>query len=1385
MARRPRSAALGAAVNARQSLVWTALPNGYTKDGASLRLSVLVSPRLDPKTDPQKLASFTEWRDWPATLRQARFAVTCNGRTVTVAGDKLDGRLALPDSSTWKALFTPDLFVRPYAFEDLSDRNVVSFDAGAVADVVKGLYVDLAGKAGDQLPLISELADRGHSPWAPLLFAVMNIDRGGDGPPPVGSGGADLLATLQRFQTFHTPLAAPIERSEDRSDDKRIHTKWREYNSPPMPAPKDLTPSLDFHQIVSAMGSYPKLMRLMGLAVDMLIDASAFTPGADVALSVSVSFPAGVLATPKSADGAPATRTLLSANAFEPVSDPKAAYPLKSRLLDLDPANFALLQADVDGAGLKLMNFARTLFRRQFQGLTVDPVTRAQDRVGAPALRTAGLMLTQRRRGEYLTERFQTNIQRNTALEGQMAGAPGASVDLHAEDLLRGYRFDVWDSTTGAWASLCRRTARYTIGDPAVTVEATPEEESALRLAATTTADPTGNAKAVSLHEALLTWNGWSLAAPPPGRTILPDGSVDTSGDQSEPAVPPGMKFISRFKPVKGSLSRLRFGRKYWLRGRAVDLAGNSLDFRPTDFGGENAAANATPFLRFEPVAAPVLALVSEGGAVAPPGPGESIARLAIRSYNDTPADNTKPTSEQGRRAAVPPRVGARECEQHGMLDKDGKVDAGAFALLTERDRDGLDPLAVVREIKLQTSGPLGSTPEETVFAVHELGRAMTYLPDPLAAEIAVRVFNHPAIDPATVITIPLYPSGAWPDAQPFVVRLYEDAAAPHFDAPSRQLRVPLPKAGRAVVRMSMNLSDAALSLMGVFAWLDAAGQAAQRSRARDGQHWMLTPWRELEVAHAVQRPLKAPDIDQIEIPFAVDSQSAGRALADTNARPIIRAHCSVASTDRLDLRSHAYEPTDDGAAPGNRERLDSAFHVKITEPTTYATRLDGQPDGGVPDHSLAAADLVVINAPAAAVTSSQLNVKAHEFHDTRYRRIEYWFDATSRFREFLPPSLLLAPDGSGPTDQFITVEGARRVTWVPSSAPPPAPQVLYVLPTFAWARDQDGSGNAVSERRGGLRVYLARPWNVSGFGEMLAVMLPPPDFSGDPETSPAGHPLKNYATQWAADPIWDADTPPGLAPRLADFQLARLASDPKGAWLPPGAPASEADQRPGAFPVSGLPPPGLTAADLALACAPHDVEWDEERQLWRCDIALESGSAYFPFIRLALARYQPTSLDGAHLSNIVLADFVALTPSRWLSVAPSADPRSRQVTVSGHGYRDSSGHVEAEKSPGSVAVAKTSTIKVWVEQLDPRLGSDFGWLPFPAATITPFPPQAPEALWSGEVTVPEVSNGLGPLRLAVVEYEEHIVDDDLPYEFPLTRKGSRVVFVEYHQLDF
>ena len=67
-----------------------------------------------------------------------------------------------------------------------------------------------------------------------------------------------------------------------------------------------------------------------------------------------------------------------------------------------------------------------------------------------------------------------------------------------------------------------------------------------------------------------------------------------------------------------------------------------------------------------------------------------------------------------------------------------------------------------------------------------------------------------------------------------------------------------------------------------------------------------------------------------------------------------------------------------------------------------------------------------------------------------------------------------------------------------------------------------------------------------------------------------------------------------------------------------------------------------------------HAVSFDAGRGLWFCDIQVRGApeESYSPFLRLALARYQPKSILGAELSPVVLADFVRCRrrePSRSL----------------------------------------------------------------------------------------------------------------------------------------
>jgi len=1455
---------------ARQSFIWTALPNGFTPDGGSLRLSILLTPRLDPETGARKLQTFfPDWEDWPKTLREARFDITYNGTTVLLAADdtvganRVDDRLGLADSTVWKALFKQDLFVRPFVFKDLSQHRILSFDSVGMAGLITKLYGDLASKAGDDLPLVSDFVE--DRVWSGLVSNINELDRASwDRETGVRNPTGEFerlsspherptpIDTLRLFQLFHTPPAKPKIRHQTRTDDDRIDARWLEYERSALPKKEDLSKEFDFHQVVAAMGSYPTLLRRLGLVVDVLLAKGSFVPAADAALSVRATFPAGTLTVPRTSDAVPETRTLLDPDRFQACSKVASPYQIKDGLLDLDPARFSLIQLDVDGAGLKVMNFARSLWRRGPDESRVDHVTRHEDHLGAPALRTAGLVLVHHDRWAPLKSRFDDNKTGNANLEGQFQGG-GSAVQLHAEDLVRGYRVDIMDGMTSKWMSLCRRSARYELDDGAVVVDV-PEEETTIRLAATQSSDPASNPDVLYLHEALVAWTGWSLAAPPPGRAIAPDDTVDKSRTETDAEIPPGLKFKSRFRPVKRSLPRLRFGRPYWIRARAVDLAGNSRDYSPDAFGiGE--PQEASPYRRHEPIESPVVALLSQAGTIEAPAEGESIARMAIRSFNDTPADNAIATPHIAHRAAVPPRVSARDAEHHGMLDGPGIVDPTTFQMLAnEKDIDPRDPSAAIREVTIPVKRPLDAEPVDTTFAVYEAGRTLTYLPDPLAREVAARFFDHPNIADSEILTIPLYASSEWPDAAPFVIELYDDAAdKPYFDEGTRRLRVPLPKGTRARLRLSMRLALDALEKMAVFGWMTDAHRDAQRSRAENGQHWMLTPWRVIELVHAVQRPLLAPDITSLSVPQ--------RDPGSTSARPVINATCSINTTDRLDLFAEWHEPVDDPEHPesativADRLRHDLAFHVKVTTPTSYAQRLLGLPTGGFPDHTIAGDDTIGVNTIGEPPPTAKppepppVQPKAHEFHDTRYRRIEYWFDATTRFREFLPAELLTETDAgtTRPVETHIKVTGQRAVTWIPSSARPPAPHVLYVVPTFGWTRETDETGKFSSRRHGGgLRVYLDRPWNVSGYGEMLGVLLPPAGFRGDPDTFPAGRTYKDCVTQWGNDPVWDSPFVAGIAPRRSDFPLARTAPDPSGTWLPPNAPPDERDQRPGAFQVTGLRVPRGPLVEVA----PHDVRYDADRQLWFCDIVIDAGASYFPFVRLALARYHPISSGDLHLSDVVLADVMALTVDRFLNVTATANPGTRHVAVFGTRPYESSGHREARQAhpvssfnlvTGQVehlvpaTISESTVIEVWVERLNERLGQDFGWERVSTAVVSGGDPyaamSAPDAstLKSAARVVAQQTSAaerlhahavaqahavaearmsldfladplmswwtlwegdvtLPPMsghrhRLVIAEFEEYLVDDAKPYDKVPTKKDRRLVFVEHVEL--
>ncbi len=194
--------------------------------------------------------------------------------------------------------------------------------------------------------------------------------------------------------------------------------------------------------------------------------------------------------------------------------------------------------------------------------------------------------------------------------------------------------------------------------------------------------DPNGE---IYLHEGLVTWDGWSLSAPRPGKSVEPvaDASAPPERVRNEALTALGLEVEAvhraRIATPAAVRPRVRF------RLRSVDLAGNGPTVAEADQrigpGPADAAipaAGATSvYRRFEPVAAP--ALVPR----APYDEGGSLLRLVIRSnirsrrttmwLPSMPRRSSPPTviglQRRDERHVAPPKTSLRAVEMHGLLD--------------------------------------------------------------------------------------------------------------------------------------------------------------------------------------------------------------------------------------------------------------------------------------------------------------------------------------------------------------------------------------------------------------------------------------------------------------------------------------------------------------------------------------------------------------------------------------------------------------------------------------------------------------------------------------------------------------------------------------------
>ena len=1436
-----------------EKVIFTALPNGLDRH-KRLRLSVHVAPRLttdDGDPSPRELTEYPTFEAWPERLAGYAWKVEFDNG-VTAAATPDEG----PRADLWPRLFPGETFVRPHAYADHAKKTFHSFPVREVLQFIESTYASLSAE-GPGLPSIdgSNTLTAAFGPLAGLTNVITDassfwdeVNRAGDQLPDkerpdgtvvrdnVSGSSSAANALFEAYRFYYRP-------GSHRPDfDPAFGSKYVE--------PKPKPPDFDFHDLVGLVADHPRLQRMLGLVVDLTVELDdplgQLGAGGMVRVIPDGELPADVTV--------PWTRFDLEDRWFG--ARPKDAFRMEHGLVRLTPEFWDLFQVDVDGAALQAVGMGDVLAR------LTDPDKRNHEtptETGAPALRSAGFSLARQRRADDLLDSLKDHRDLNDLVEAS------GNVIFDAEDLVRGYRFDVFDENGAAgkrWFPLHERVTTHTIGTygalDAETLEPIRDEGFLKSTSASSEReDHPAPSDDLYLHETVVSWDGWSLAAPRPGKRIVEPGEGEDGGESPLARHDPGdgqlRPLVSVVAVAPKSLPMLRVGHTYRVRMRAVDLAGNSVPFSPKELAPPESdlASEAQLAVRFEPVPSPTMLRRHVDTE------GESLEHLVIRSNGgisakDYGAQNSY--AEDSQRHLAPPKGSMQMAEFDGKFDTEmrGAPAAVTSALRTALREEGtfLDPKIVnlttgkksinQTSIEPHPSGPGGATvptkrgtglsgdkgyddkiagayvfyPKNTV--------ELPYLPDPMAIGIAIVGYD---VTGAEVLSHTEQFPGKWPELAPFRIRLSE-LPGPEPPAPPTPptikftggiLEIGLAKAGVVRAQLSSIFPRGRLKDFAIWDWTDEQDRTPDlEAAALGGRHWMLTPYRWLTLTHAVQQPLLVPDMTKVIV-----SRKLGQTFASFDG-PILN---HARSTGRLDVFGHWTEDVDlIGDRPPMMARTGNAV--------VHDAQAFGFDIGPTED----LADVM-------ATIGTQQRASRHEFGDTKYRRIVYHSVATTRFREYLPAAIAADPEKIQRTEDWTDASEAwlpPLVRDVPSSARPATPDVVQTLPTFRWERSDQGPKRTHVRRGKAIRVWLRRPWFSSGDGEQLGVVLEPAvrlspgwvtpldvmdeavtgfalaarapkkaapsrtrvpasratrasapasfvaasgsEFAAGPViaaglqtpkkksklklpgtlTPEAIHAmLQPYVTHWGSDPVW-ASRLPQLPPVISDF-TARI-SDQGGLTLDEISPQAK------------------------VSVAGHEVYFDTDRMLWYSDIEIDNGDSYYPFVRLALARYQPHSLAGAHLSRIVVADFMQLAPDR--TAVLEVGQGGATLTVRGYSGENITGRMWSPIFSDILFEPDdprpNTEMRAILQRRPKEIPGDLGWQPAgPEITLEPNG-SGFYVTWTGTIGIPATDDGLDR-RVLITEIEtfpRDMVASDPPYMFsPRDHVRERIVYADTFEL--
>jgi hypothetical protein len=1380
-------------------VIFTALPQGFQdgEHGRSLRLLAFVSPRLytDEGLPAPKLGQFPDFVDWPST--RLSWEVGFDGHPPMPATVTSPPPLA----AAWAAVFSADSYVQPYQYQSFAGRVTRSYPQKVVRQFVVDLYAKVVAMSPISFPPRQALVAAPVGPPGELnaiAFGRTGSVAAGQGRL-AADGEVEALSAINGFLSSQlVARAADLDEMANAAGTtpngvallqaKRFlyprtppppSGNYSDLSPLPPPAPPgtvvpsgQLPPDIvDFHQVIAGLGDHGALLRALGLVVELVVPVPPGPSPSAVRLVPSWT-PKLKQAPPATATVTVAPSTLLDGGGWPAprlAATPMSAGHMQFNLKD----DFTPIEVDTDSAGLKLLDLARTLWRLEVNG-TATPSTPPTSSL--PSLRQGGIAVAQADRAWALANPATGLLANADAMNAGVEATPAVSPVVGAEDLSRGLRVDIYDERRNRWFQLCARSAPdaygaarapggYVLGRgrSQLTVPVPAGDEGHVSMVTTSDSTP-GGPSDLYLHEILFHWDGWSLVGSRPGKT-LGEGPGSEVSNQPANLPAPNSNFPVRIDYVAtpGTLPLLRFGRTYRARARVADLAGGGPGFDPAPSPGSfQYATESITYGRFEPVPPPVMLMRS------PVTEGERLERLVVRSNYDIADDRagtSNPRITPCVRHVAAPATAELLAEQHGAFDRFARLQASSYDLIKERANANIGDVGTNRATE-DPGLPSQHGPGQTSGLYYDTDDLVVpYLPDVLARRASFSAL--PGTVRGQVVQVPFFRAGnQWPASSAFELRVVGEGPRPPVvinDGGRAVLTVSLPKAATVEVQLASTCEPSDLDVLGLWGWFKQSGTAtaALERAALDGLVWLLTPPRSVVLVHAVRQPLQAPAFSPR---FAIER--ALNATTATLSDPGLSVH--RASSAKLDIGASWQEWVDNGQ--------------------------NANPDEPVPTSAPAGE----VSLASSGGDKEPLNV-VQRFNDTKGRQVAYTLTATTRFaayfaekvpldledtptridpRGVMPGSVVVTglyrgtehtfirgedfstddavgtlqrlPGGKLARGQKVTVgfvplpvtrsslEGHPEsypgvVRYVPSTARPAAPNVLYALPAWSFSGPSRQAEVLESRRLGGvLRVYLRRPWWSSGGGEQLGVLL----------ADANGTSVSPYFTQWGADPLWKGySLSSSGAPVTANFPLAVTVID------------------------GGIV---LEEAAGTYGLAGHEVHFDPDRNLWYCDIQLTTGLAYFPFTRLALVRYQPNSVDGAHVSRVVVSDCAQTVPNRSTTVDLSV-PGTVTVTVSGVWYQTgpTSG---GNQGPG----LETGYMYAQFERQTPGLSDELSWLPAgDELALAPTTDLGPTGLtlWSGSLTRPKA-----PGTYRVVVWEQQSWPSTSP---PSAQVSPRVVFFD------